>query len=205
MRAGFHRSIYDVSVLPEAVLKVPQYAAQDTVYGPFKRTLRRLSPAGRYRVLTKEAAFQMNLVLRYPREADALPIPEFRGFVATSEGLGALWQKIIGLNGALGENLRDIVKARGITDVLEPLNTFAVDMFRFGIVAPDLHAGNLVLEEKPQLRQFYLVDGFGDRNVIPLRSMSRWANDRSLNEKLAKMGREVGVTWQTEARCFVLI
>jgi len=200
--SGHQRSVYGVPDISDTVLKIPHYRQQDGMHRVFKRSLRRMFPAGRFRVLTKEAEFQMALTLRYPSEAVLLPLPQFRGFVATDEGLGALWQMAAARAGGLGRNLRQIAEDGDLDSVRGPLNTCAARLFRFGIVAPDLHAGNLVLDETAALARFLLVDGFGDRNVIPVRSMSRRLNEASLNKQLAHVAAEVGLFWHESERKF---
>lgn len=183
---------------PPLVLKVPRYRHKHAKLSLGKRLLRKIHPQSAYRVITKEADY----VKRVAAAKRGLPIPAFGAFVETNQGRGVLWEAICDENGDLGPTLNDLCKAGKAQAAIAPLNEFVDCCFAQHIVAPDVHAGNLILTRREGQDRFILVDGFGDHRVISIREFWRSYNVRSLTRSFLKMARNTGLNYDEEARRF---
>lgn len=185
------------------VLKVPNYQWEAQTAKPLKRFRQWLLPRGKYRVLAMEADYSMKRQLDAASSARTLPLPRFHGYVQTSLGAGAIWEAICDESGNLGRTLREICDAGEIEQALEPLNATVARLFALNIVAPDLNGRNLVLSPGPKPR-FFLVDGFGDPNLIPVRSLLRPLNRKRLLASCERLAEKCGLVWDPRSLTFGL-
>ena len=88
--------------------------------------------------------------------------------------------------------------------MLARLNDFTDHVYALNVVAPDLHDTNVVLDEDGPSPRFVLIDGFGDKTVIPLRTWLPWLNGRQLDRRFARFARLAPLDWQPDARRFRL-
>jgi hypothetical protein len=203
--AGRRRSVYPVGGAGRTlVLKVPDYGAEVAERKPLRRIRYALQPNRRFRVLSLEADYSKRLHEAHGPGLPYLPLPRFLGYLRTSRGVGAVWEGICGADGRLGETLASISRAGRTAAVLEALNGAAMSLFRHSVVATDLQPGNLVLSGSAEEGRFFLVDGFGDPNAVPLRTMFKTANEMDLNARLARLSERLSLTWDAEGRAFRL-
>ncbi len=208
LQSGRQRNVYllrpDGSLLKEGtqplVLKVPRYQHKHAKLSLGKRILRKIHPQSAYRVITKEADY----VKKVSASERGLPIPAFVSFVETNQGRGVLWEAICDENGDLAPTLNDICKAGKANSAIGPLNAFVASCFEQHIVAPDVHAGNLILVRRDGQDKFILVDGFGDHRVISIREFWPRYNAKSLNRSFSKMARKTGLSYDETSRRFAV-
>lgn len=111
------------------------------------------------------------------------PIPSiqrFLGVVETDLGFGMVVEKVTGKGGELAPMLTALLQRDGFTAEIEQmLETLIDDLNRNHVVLNDLRVRNIVCAENGKNeRRLVLIDGFGEKVLIPLYSMSKFANTR---------------------------
>lgn len=162
--------------------------------------VKRRTGLGPYRFLLKEYRCYLRVAHRADRLDRAIPIAEFGAVIRTDRGLAQVSERIAGRDGDLAPTLRLRMRAGPLTATeLARLNAFVADMYDLHVVAPDLNAGNVVIDASGR---FLLVDGYGEKAAIPLRTWIRWLNDRMLDRSFAAMHRNGVLSWDAAARRF---
>lgn len=209
---GKQRDIYfltDASLdWPEArvpaVLKVPRYSERDNRQAWSKRIVRRLFPNSALRIITNETKYLNKLLARSGAGATSLPLPSFYGFIQTTAGPGAVWEAICDTNGNLAPTLASLAQNGEHDRFLEPLNQLVKTCFSMNIVAPDMHAGNLVYVHRNGAAHVVLIDGFGDHRLISIRASLPWYNRSSLHKSFEKIADKNGLDFDRERLVFSL-
>ena len=159
----------------------------------------------RYRYLAREETAYREAMIRAERIGRPPPIAPLRGLVLTGRGLGQVVEKVRGADGGLAPTLSALARAGRIDPAaVEALNRFLADLRIFGIVAHDLRAKNLVYETWAGRQRFVLVDGFGDKTLIPLRRWLPWLDAPRLDARCAAIARETRLGWDSRACQFAL-
>jgi hypothetical protein len=95
------------------------------------------------------------------------------GFVDTDRGLGMVVEKLRGRDGGLAPNVVAIVRRDGISRRLWDLcEAFYEEVRRHNLVIGDLNPRNIVWAVEGGADRLTLVDGLGEKTLIPLRSLS---------------------------------
>ena len=99
------------------------------------------------------------------------------------------------------------IKKLGQSDALDRekllyLNAFVQDIYALQVNVPDLTVQNVVWDEVG--RRFVLIDGLGDKTLLPLREWLPALNERQIDARFAKIGEVPGLDWDGESRCFRL-
>ncbi len=200
---GTRRSVYQLPDQPDLIIKVATPGKVEPPDRLPKRIVRRLMPQTRFRNILVEAKYEMDLALRLGRAAPESPLPKSLGVVITDLGVGVAVERIADGTGALAATLRQLARQQPLSaDLLQHLNRFAAKMFDMQIIAGDLHEGNIVFGQRNGRAAMFLVDGFGERHAIPIRSWFRAVNDHSLNRRMLRMAAALGLAWQAEQRQF---
>ena len=155
-----------------------------------------LYPPAAYRFVDLEVKAWRRLIARNGALAD-LPLPRTMGFVQTDLGRGQITEAIPGPDGSgLALTVTELAR-RGPPDavILDALNRFAARLLALNIVTRDLSPRNVVLDSRTTPPHFVLVDGFGDKNTIPLRTLFRRINRRKLEPQLERLGQTLGLGW----------
>lgn len=207
--SGKQRDVYLWPATPEQaetgplVLKVPRYGERDSRLTNGKKLLRRIAPSSAHRIITKEAQYACELARRY-RDDERPPIPNFYGYVETTEGWGVLWEAICTETGAPAPTLRHMAARGKISDWIDTLNRFTRSCFDKNIVACDLHAGNLVCVERDSSRQIILIDGYGDHRMFSMRAIWPQYNTRHLIKRFERVARQTGLAFDPVTSEFAL-
>lgn len=129
------------------------------------------------------------IFLRANSRGDVQSIPRIFGLIDTDLGLGLVVEKIRGPDGELARPLISILRESGLTtDIREKLGSFIDELVRNDVVVNDLSMGNIVYADNgTDGGRFVLVDGFGERTVVPLYSMSKSLNKRNTLQKYRRM------------------
>ena len=158
--------------------------------------------AGPYGIIRREFEAQFDATMRAWRLGLPTPFPLIGGVVLTDMGPGQVVEMVRDAQGVLAPTLRDVAKAGGLDGPrFEALNLFARLLFDLRIVTPDITARNVLYEDRRGPR-FVLIDGFGDPNVLPFRSWFPALRMRNLHKRLTKIGSDIGLPWNPEARRF---
>lgn len=190
--SGQHRLVSQHPDAPDSLVKVmrPELVERNSRDEPWYRRLARTGP---YRGFVRE--FNEYLASRHASPGLS-PLARVLGLVETDLGPGLVVEKIIGADGGLAPNLDAWVRRHGLTDGVQiALDRLLAQLLEHNVIAADLHAWNLVCEERPdrQLR-LVMIDGFGEKNFIPLRSMSRRNNAARTRSKFRRMLARIRAT-----------
>jgi hypothetical protein len=133
------------------------------------------------------------------------PVAEIIASRPVDGGFVQLVRKVADADGRMGPTLAELA-ASGLLDErhLALLDGLAADLAAAGIVVYDAGPANIVLETAGDGRaRFVLVDGFGDRAAIPLRTWLPWLAVRRLDRALRGTARAVGLRWDGRRFAFL--
>ncbi|SPJ25475.1 YrbL family protein [Palleronia abyssalis] len=161
-----------------------------------KNRIRRWRGIGPHKTFLRQNRAYLEATLRAAELDRAPPLAHLRGVLLTDLGLGVVVQKIRDRSGEMAPTLFQLARDGRIDDeIIAALTLFARELSTFRIIGNDLNAGNLVYETRHARARIVLIEGYGSRNLIPLRRWSKRINDRSLSRRLEKLANSVGLTW----------
>ncbi|MFY2824349.1 YrbL family protein [Ruegeria sp. MALMAid1280] len=199
---GGHRNVYACPGQPELLIKVTRPRTRPN-RSFSKRLIRRILPDSAFRNALKELECEMKAALKSGNDIAQLPLARSFGVVQTDVGPGVVVERIQSEDGELAHHLLWMSKQHLLNDeILADLNSFVQKLFQFQVVGRDIHEQNIVYGVRGQARMFLLIDGYGERNLIPLRSLSRRLNDRSLNKQMQMIAGRTGLHWDKTLRAF---
>ena len=202
LTSGARRRVYALPGHPDLLIKV---VPPHKVYEPrmVKRLIRGLLESTRYRNVLSEVNYEMVLSLRLGPDCATSPLPKCIGVVSTDLGAGVMVERISDRTGGLARTLYGLCASNEMDrDLLCHLNDLVAKLFDMHIVAPDLHAGNIVFGQRHRKDAFFVVDGYGERTVIPVRSLSQWLNNYSLRKRMVRIASKTGLVWSADNRQF---
>lgn len=199
---GVRRHVYAIPDHPGLLIKIiPSWKVY--THGWLKRQVYRLLPNRRYRSILAEVEYEMQLSLRLGTACSTSPLPKCFGVVSTDLGAGVLVEKIVDRSGALGRTLYDLCAGNEMDRYrLGHLNELVAKLFVMHIVTPDLHPNNVVFGQRNGKDSFFVVDGYGERTVIPMRSLSRSLHNYSLQRQMTRIAARTGLIWSAGDRQF---
>jgi len=111
------------------------------------------------------------------------------GFVETDMGMGLVSRAVRGRDGQLAPTLTTILsEGRFDRDARQRLDEFFAWLIESPVVVADLNTGNIVYGFDPEFGdRFILIDGLGDKNLIPFCSMSQRLNRMSKLRRIARI------------------
>lgn len=189
---GQLRKIYQHPDAPELLIKVLRPEAIVARWGGARRWYKRIPRALHYTGYVRELKEYIAIQARAP-ESDP-PIARMVGVVATDLGLGLVSEKVRDENGAPGPTLARLYEDnRGFPAwVEEALAVFLRDLQRCNVIVGDLHAWNLVYgSDSRGGPRLVLVDGFGEKNVLPRNSASRFLNQWNNRRLFRRMRKQL--------------
>ena len=115
------------------------------------------------------------------------------GFAQTDLGMGLVSRAIRDRNGALAPTLLTLLKAGRLSDeVGQRLDEFFAWLLDSPVIVGDLNVGNLVYGYEEQGGSYFvLIDGLGDKNLIPVNSMSRRINRWSKRRRIRRLKQQI--------------
>jgi hypothetical protein len=176
--AGTMRFVYAHPHNPDALVKVIRSDMLQSRWGGRKHWLKRRARARQFTVYLREIKEYVALRARDPLAA---PITRVLGLVETDQGLGMVVESVRGRDGGLAPTLADLYARDGYLPWMrEAMDALFDELIRCGVVLSDSHPCNFVYgstgDEPPR---FVMVDGFGEKNVLPLCSISARYNARN--------------------------
>ncbi|MEM6740747.1 MAG: YrbL family protein [Pseudomonadota bacterium] len=157
---------------------------------------------------TREFMSEIDAVYRAHRRAQWLGVPRTRrlpiietvGLVATSKGMGLVVERLAAPNGELAPTLKTLIEVGDFDQRrLARLNDFVERIFALRIVADDFDPKNIVWDA--QSESFVMIDGFGEKPVVPIHVWSRKINDFQLRAAIAeRLARRAGLQWDARRR-----
>lgn len=169
------------------------------------RWLKRLPRVRHYSSFVRELKEYIAVRARSPQGIP--PIARMTGIVETDLGLGLVSEKVVAPDGGIAQSLHTIYLrnggATGWTDTA--LDCLLAELLRYNVIVGDLHPGNIVYgsDSRGGPPQLVLIDGFGEKNILPRNSISRWLNSRNtrrLFRRLRKVLMRPTATWGPPAR-----
>jgi hypothetical protein len=178
---GNLRAIHQHPLAADLLIKTLRAEAVARRYDAPGRWLKRLPRARQYAGFVRELKEYLALLARAP--AGIAPVARMVGIVETDLGVGLVSEKVVDGNGAMAPSLHSIYRQNGgaseWTDAA--LDKLLEELLRFNVIVGDLHASNIVYgsDSRGGAPRLILVDGFGEKNLLPLKSISRWLNQRN--------------------------
>lgn len=172
--SGTIKNVYQHPQDADKIIKTikPQLVASDggfAKHSAFKRAVYQ----GIYRQFRREILQYLQLCkTHYSSGIFQFPIETPYGLVATSEGLGLVVEKILGPDGRTW-TLEDLSKGPGLESKHQKaLDRFFDDCVQKHIVFGEVNdAGLLYTEQRSGYPEFVLVDGIGEKLMLPVRAM----------------------------------
>ncbi|SIS88231.1 PhoP regulatory network protein YrbL [Roseivivax lentus] len=197
---GSERAIYALPGAPDQLIKVmlPKY----------RRALDGVDPdtaKGRRRHAVAYALFfrEEDAIARARAMAQARgirsPLPDFLGYRDTDMGLGQVVEMIRDDAGAMAPSLADQCAEGSLSASQQSaLDAFVAAIYDLHIVVHDAGPKNIVWDAAAA--RYVLVDGFGDRSALPLKTWFKPLNDRRLDRAFAECAQKAGLLWDAGAR-----
>lgn len=148
---------------------------------------RRRARTGPYRDFVRE--FKEYVASIYSGPYASTPLPRIVGLEQTDLGLGQVVEKVRGKDGALAPTLDAWIRRDGFSPAVEAaLRELLERLLQHNVIAADLHAWNVVHgRDSRGGPRLLLIDGFGEKNIIPHCSMSRSHNASRTRHKFRRM------------------
>ena len=159
--------------------------------------LRRHYAHGIYRQFRRELLQYLQLCKNsYAEKRFVFPIETPHGFVATDQGLGLITEKIIGPSGE-AEVLFDLCESgRFGAKHAQALAQFFDACCDLHIVFGEVNkAGILYTESRTGHPEFVLVDGIGEKLLIPLRRLSKTISSRYVRKVEQKILQQLNIDY----------
>ena len=178
---GNLRAVHQHPEHPQLLIKTLRPEAVARRFDAPGRWYKRVPRARQYTGFVRELNEYVALAARAPQ--GIAPVARMVGIVETDLGIGLVSEKIVDAHGALAPSLHAIYRQNGgasaWTDAA--LDTLLDELLRFNVIVGDLHASNIVYgtDSRGGAPRLVLVDGFGEKNLLPLKSLSRWLNQRN--------------------------
>ena len=171
---GAGRKVYAYPGRPEWIIKLHKPFRKKRFH-VLRRKLRYMGRRfGRYRHSMFEAEEYAAMVARTDRIPDF--VPGYRGLIWVEGQVGAVFDAVRQADGPISPTLRNFLKAEGYSPALEAaINHLWEQVITFRCVVSDPNLSNALVQrrEDGSLR-LWLVDGLGERTVIPIMGMSDW-------------------------------
>ncbi len=118
-------------------------------------------------------------------------LAKFMGYAPTTRGPSIVVEKMTGPDGDLAPSLHaEMVAANGDPDVLQKLRADLMelldDLERGRIIVGDMGIGNIVRAQERD-GKLVVIDGLGERVLLPLTLFSDWAFRKSMARRRARM------------------
>jgi hypothetical protein len=180
---GQLRQIFEHPSDSDLLIKVVRPEAIAARWGGARRWYKRIPRALHYTGYVRELKEYIAIQARTPHGNP--PIARMVGVVHTDMGLGLVSEKVRDDHGAAGPTLAKLYEQHGgyAPWVEDALAVFLRDLQACNVIVGDLHAWNLVYgSDSRGGPRLVLVDGFGEKNIVPANSISRafnrWNNGR---------------------------
>ena len=113
----------------------------------------------------------------------------FHGMCNTNLGIGEIVGKIPGKDSTLAPTLADAIRDELLSrsQSYELVNQILEKLLRDRVVVWDLNLNNFVLSDDGKEKKLVLIDGFGERNFIPIKKYFVWPMERSIEKRRLKI------------------
>lgn len=188
---GHQRAIYQHPAAANLVIKTMRPESVARRWNGPEKWLKRLPRTRQYVGYLRETREYIAAHVR--ADADP-PLARIAGLVETDVGLGLVCEKVLGLDGQMAPTLFQCWldhggeppwAARALADFLDGL-------LRHNVIVGDLNAANLVYgSDSRGGPRILMVDGFGEKALVPLSSMSRRFNRHAILRRYRRLLRDL--------------
>lgn len=191
---GGHKYVYQHPIYEDRVIKVMiRERATEDGGRVEQNTIRGNRHQGIYRQFRRELIQYLQLCKNNYKDSNFMfPVETIHGFEPTDQGLGLVAEKIVS---PIGTPLTvDRMAKDGLFDDKARIafNRFFDDCCDYHVVFGEVNIGGIMYTETRQGRpEFVLVDGIGEKVIIPLRSMSKKINAGNVRKVEAKLKRQL--------------
>lgn len=159
--------------------------------------LKRSLHQGIYRQFRREILQFLQLCKsNYADNIFSFPMEKPFGFVKTDHGLGLVVERITGPSGN-GETLSDLCeKGEFSSKHAQALENFFNNCSELHLVFGEVNAAGILYTERRSGRpEFVLVDGIGEKLLIPVRAMSKRINSRYVRKVEQRIKKELMISY----------
>lgn len=188
---GHQRAVYQHPRLPNLVIKTMRPESVARRWDAPGKWLKRLPRTRQYVGYLRETREYIAAHVRV--DADP-PLARIAGLVETDVGLGLVCEKVLGPDGQMAPTLFQCWldhggeppwAARALADFLDGL-------LRHNVIVGDLNAANLVYgSDSRGGPRILMVDGFGEKALVPLSSLSRRFNRHAILRRYRRLLRDL--------------
>lgn len=201
---GFNRAVHFYPNNDNLIIKVRLTDGINKKKRPVKSWIYKRFPNAIYRSYFSEIYHDLNTQVKAASLGITSPIAPTRGLVDTTLGLGMVIERI-GPHGSsaieLGPTLTKLFADGNLTNSkIKLLNEFAQSLFILKVVCADVNPDNIVWSQAN--KRFYIVDGFGDRNLIKFKTYFNFVRIKRLNRELLRTAGILNLKWSTETNEF---
>ena len=149
--------------------------------------IRRMRRTGPYRVFFRELEEQIALI--NSGETDLSFVQQIVGMAHSDMGPAVMSTAILDANGKYAPTIRELVRTNGLTSELEErLEDFCQKILSSSVIVEDLNPGNIVHgSEDGSAPRLVLIDGVGEKNWVPMNSVSPAWNRRTKLRQIRRL------------------
>jgi hypothetical protein len=196
LNKGNSRLVFEHPNNPGQIVKVLRPDLMETRYGSGAPLRKRRRRYGRFRSYAREI---QEFLAVYARENHAPPfLQTVIGLVETDLGLGLVTNAARAKDGSLAPNVAMLISAgRFDSTVRRDLEVFYQNILNCDVVISDMNVGNMVYAfDDVAGYHFILIDGLGNANMLPLKTLSRWINRRSKRKRYERLYKRIATRLQ---------
>lgn len=187
---GRHKHVYQHPSYPDRVIKLMiRTRATESGGRTEQNVLRANRQQGIYREFRRELIQYLQLCKSAYKDNNFMfPVETVHGFERTNQGLGLATEKIISPNRSPLTVEKMVVEGLFDEKARVAFNRFFDDCCDHHVVFGEVNLGGIMYTETRQDRpEFVLVDGIGEKLIIPFRSMSKTINNRNIRKVEEKL------------------
>ncbi|HEY3519915.1 MAG TPA: YrbL family protein [Rhodanobacteraceae bacterium] len=189
---GHQRAVYQHPDHADLLIKTMRPESVAKRWNARGRWWKRLPRARQYSSFVRELKEYIAAHARTPH-ADP-PIARVIGLVETDVGLGLVCEKVRGPDGALAPTLHEVYLREGGAPPWADaaLETLLDGLLRHNVIVGDLNGANLAWgSDSRGGPRLIVIDGFGEKSLIPFSSMSRVFNRHFILRRYRRMRRRL--------------
>lgn len=168
---------------PDLLVKVIRPEVVEDRFGGNTKWYKKRRRFGKFISYIRE--IQEFLAVRETSDEDAPFLQRIVGFARTDMGLGLVLEAVRWTDGSLAPNMATLINTGRYDDKAQKaLKVFLDELLNSDVIISDLNLGNIVYTHSEERGHYFvLIDGIGNNNLLPFKTISRRLNRRS------KLGR----------------
>ncbi|GAF52288.1 YrbL family protein [Psychrobacter sp. JCM 18900] len=191
---GTQKIVFEHPVYSDKIIKImnPKHATADGARAK-QHYLRAHRSQGIYKQFRRELLQYLQLCKNsYAKLNYTFPIETVYGMIGTDQGLALVTEKITSPNGSV-VSVYDLDEDNSFNKShADALDKFFNECCNLHVVFGEVNiAGIMYTEQRHGIPEFVLVDGIGDKLLIPFRSMSKTINSRNVRKVEAKIKSKI--------------